>query len=901
MGNRGSGFGPWGQWVVCSMSAGVVLVSALAPADGATPIILVGERAGDQVTFSWYDVNDPLAAAPNFLLQLEHEEGRRILGLHNGMFYFVSSDRVLQGIDLATGSRYKRADPLPERYQIRGAALYLFSARDVTGLVSSIVDLNARAAMDVPIPEPEGGWRVLAPAGGDLYRLLHGELAQAGDRITIPLRIESFRSPGALPFDFELVLPAPGWRLGGGRPDALADDSPIALHPNSPLHSLSFQWLGGGRFALVGLEVVLQDFRVPDPAGESVWNVFVGDADKRSIRSFPLAGNLNVSPDGGTKGGGSGLLLDTRRMALVSDNADERSVSGVHFTVPRRGTSGTILHGFESLQLGRLDPVIFWKLDPGEERILLRTRREAACYDIYFGRHATVREPVYYDFADIVDLQHAPAAQNSPGAIPLWDEPGPDRAVVAGAHATGVTAEIHGWRSEAFQFTAITDQNAYPEGATVTVRLELGYTGELPVWTDPPVPAFPFVTGTLRGPRGSVQIAAIPGSTPRTMPEPVLLRGGGRLSHTLEWADLGVGEYVLAAAYGGGDGSDWRGLARAPLVTFRVGDAGEGETRLHVVLRKLMDSRSPHTVMPEYQEFQESRDEALPILMEMLRNARASEFGSEDYPWGMRSILQEIQRMNNPEVKPFFEEMLRSDEEPKRDAGYAAYKHFYQKAQNDEERAELRAVVRDAFESQPPRERARAMDDFEETFWPEIYEDAKVAAVGPPTLAQSVAVDVLTAYYAKTFDRFEGEIVAMVELLAEEAPARSRLRAGLVVEGFYRRNLDRPRVTRAIDDYRVRYPDLFGEDRFSDHNELWDVEWLGRAAGEPTESRLDLLQRSRAALEAHCGPAKEGFPATWEEFNEREAAREAYRESVRAWEECMRARPAPFRVPVISP
>ena len=136
--------------------------------------------------------------------------------------------------------------------------------------------------------------------------------------------------------------------------------------------------------------------------------------------------------------------------------------------------------------------------------------------------------------------------------------------------------------------------------------------------------------------------------------------------------------------------------------------------------------------------------------------------------------------MNNPEVKPFFEELLRSDEEPKRDAGYAAYKHFYQKAQNDEERAELRAVVRDAFESQPPRERARAMDDFEETFWPEIYEDAKVAAVGPPTLAQSVAGACwLTTPKPRSL---RGEIVAMVERGGEARRVAGRGR--LVVEGL---------------------------------------------------------------------------------------------------------------------
>lgn len=898
-----------------ALAAAIVSVAGLCTGGSAVeeaniPIVLFDRQVDSQRLVSWFDLADPAAPAPSDMAALEPDTVSRILGVYNGMLFLLNDDSALVAVDTRTGAQYVGTETLDRSHVHEDGMIYLPPTPD-SRQEMRIVDLRIRGTRTVALPavKGQGGWRPAGTSADKLRQLLQGEPIDRGAEQVIPFQIINRRNPDADPYLFELALPAPehtwgfseqGWLLPQG--DTVAIES-----RETQRAVVRHVWLDGDRMACIGTGLEHGGARFPVGGEPGAWHLFVLDGAAGSVQSFPLAalhGSGKRQRPEGAFFDEHLFTIDTRNMEPLGQ--DQYGQAGIRRLSEHFNTSGgpgqaQVMHSTEPLKGGRNEAVRRFAVDTSGTRVLL-WGEGAVCYDIYFGYCAEADPSSYYAFADRRDLNY--------GEMPLPDGWKPLLETMARAEpvpvAGGFPTEPPGGRKERgthYTLRVSADRTEYAPGASATLNFSLALTSDTPAWTEPPAPMFPMITGTFSGPATSVSLSRLPDAVPPKLPAPKLLRTGETLQQTLTLNDLEPGEYTVAAAYGGNEAAGWRGLARAQLVRFRVGEPGDsGEARLRHIVLGLLHAKNSFRTAPVEQELDRRGREAIDMVVTVLRETAASPEDAQAYEKGIGILFGYLYNRHLTDLRPFYIDMLKTGLEEFRSSADLALRDLLWRAKEESVRVEIQTAVKEAYADAEPRSKAYAMENFKMDAWPDLFESMKAQAVEGDFVEQRRAIDVLANNYLKKFDTFEGEFEQILTLILENKVANVPHIGASALERLYGRKTDVPATRRAIDAYRIRYPATFDQGRFIKYGDLWDMDWLLRAAEEPTEARFTLLLRSMASLEAHCGSGPPAaFPQSWEALGGDEAARDAYRAALTAWADCLREKPAPFRVPVLQP
>jgi hypothetical protein len=378
----------------------------------------------------------------------------------------------------------------------------------------------------------------------------------------------------------------------------------------------------------------------------------------------------------------------------------------------------------------------------------------------------------------------------------------------------------------------------------------------------------------------------------------------------LTFTPTSPGDYTLALAYGGNPESEWYGRVHAPLVHFSVGNgAADEHARLRYAIQDFIDR---HGKMNDvvFKEIEQAGDAGVDVLASMLLEIPIPESSyyprPDDEASARRSAITDLYsyllNLREPRLVTFYAALLTSGDREKKSNGFSGIALLYYRSKDPEFRASIEGIVRDAYANDDAVWRTRVAQDLKVDLFPTLYGELKAQAASADLDLRREALNTLARYYLCRLGTFAGDMETYTVMMLEEEKPELDEAAVYCVEQFYSMKTDRPSVERAIDDYRVRYPEHFNGRFLDTSTDLWDMAWLRRTAGEPTEARFTLLLRCIDELEKHCGIVRgEGFPDSWQTLQGSDEARSAFAATLSAWADCLESTPASFRVPLLDP
>ena len=912
---RGSGFGVGevlqgllriSLGVVCATCGGLVF------AEGDDPLILFNRDLNDGVVYSYFDTADPGMVQPVEIARFPPSESSKTLGVFNGILYVDLNKGELAAVDVTTGQRLDRDLCLPENYLHEDGMIYGLPVRQGPDEVT-MIDLRGPFARVVPLspaPIESVSRNVYAGSVDGLRRIYRDAPIPDGERDIVTGHIVDLRTPEVPSVSFRATFPvlwsvqSPHWGLTGEAGPSIAV-VPIRkdLDPMRPV------WIDRDRFACIALSLEIEDFALEGSVeNPGTSQLFVVDLKERTLRVVPLA-NLPVrEPTDPMKGGQDAAYyaFDTQDMKLQEDNGAQRIGElqrlSEHFFASSSGGPRQVMHGVQPLKTMRNTPLVNVEVDQSGERVLLHYFKVAVCYDIYSGYFGETEVLNYYKSLDRRTLSRV-TTPPPPGWYSLLDE--------EASPTSGVTTHASNRRDrgEYYTLAAEASQANYPESSPVSIDVSLTLTGEEGAWTDTPSPAYQVLTGTLAGPANTLALSELAEGHPLAVSAPVFLEAGGKLSYTLTFTPTLPGDYVLALAYGGNPESEWYGRVRAPLVRFSVGDGAVDEhARLRFAIQDFIDRRGDMNDAV-FEEIAHAGDAGIKVLTEILleipsEGARGDRLPSEaeSARWFTISALYGyLGNLRDPGLVPFYQRLLALEDRDLKSEGLSGLAMLRHRSKDSAFRTSIEDIVRDAYANDEPIYRTRAAQRLGVDLFPALYDELKAQVAGADPNLRREALETLATHYLCRREVYAGDTETYTDMMLEEKDPKLAMAAAYCVEQFYSMKTDRPGVQRAIDDYRVRYPEHFGGRFLNRVTDLWDVAWLLRAAGEPTEARLALILGSIPELEKHCGAVlPENFPETWAELQASDAARSAFAITLNAWADCLKETPATFRVPVLK-